>query len=74
MKSDEITIPNILEIKTISPSSSPRGIKIIFIDQKIIKYKIFAFFILSFLSFFTNSITFNVICKYVNNVNMFNIT
>jgi len=25
MKSDDITIPNIFEIKSISPSSSPRG-------------------------------------------------
>lgn len=60
MKSDDTTIPSILEIKTIGPLSSSKGIKIIFIDQKIKCGTIFIFFILTFLSFFTNSVVFNI--------------
>lgn len=61
MKNDDTAISNILEIKTIGPLFSSKGIKIIFIDQKIKCRTIFAFFILAFLlSFFTNSVIFNI--------------
>lgn len=61
MKSDDTTIPNILEIKTIGPLSSAKGIKIIFINQKIECGTIFIFYILTFYKFFfTNSVIFNI--------------
>lgn len=49
MKSDDTTIPNILEIKATGPSSSAKGIKIIFVDQKTKCGTIFTSFVLTFL-------------------------
>jgi len=67
MKSDDITIPNIFEIKSISPSSSPRGKNYFCRNQKIIKYyKIFAFFKHFYKFFYELCFTFNI--------NMFNVT
>lgn len=43
---------NSFKIKTISPSSSSKGIRILFISQKIKHYTIFTFFNLTFYKFF----------------------
>lgn len=40
MKSDDTAVPNIPEVKTISPLSTPRGMKIIFLRR----FNIFAIF------------------------------